>query len=314
MTPSPQPRPRRGARGGTRRRPAPLADANNPTPKSSRTAPSNSKYRSFQYRQTIPIVAEEAGPVSSSSSDSLANGRMSAPDRRPRPADHLDQLSRENPRPGRPRSRRIGATNAPGIRRYRSELHGLRTMKNDSSIFVENDKGEIKDLVEAEKQLSISTASASKPSKAGALLQRPRRHGHASPSPPTKDITSHRRQRAIDQRQRRNRRVRGQYSPPAKSSMTPRPASSKPAQKTPMPITSPPPSPPTFPPEKADFVAAQPTTRRSAASPATAIKPPPMAPPSPIPPARNCRSTKKKPASASPCTTSPISPPAKPPC
>ena len=112
--------------------------------------------RSFDdtYQTVSSVVGEEGGFVASTSSEKLANGKVRgtivvrvAPDR-------LDRFLLKLRALGELKSQQIGSADV--TKQYtdiESELRGLRTMETRLIDLIKTGKGEVKDLVEAEKQL-----------------------------------------------------------------------------------------------------------------------------------------------------------------
>ena len=112
--------------------------------------------RSFEdtYATVSNVITEEGGYVSSTSSDKLANGKVRgtivvrvAPER-------LDRLLLKLRALGELKSQQIAANDV--TKQYtdlESELRALRAMEERLLNLIKNGKGEVKDLVEAEKQL-----------------------------------------------------------------------------------------------------------------------------------------------------------------
>ncbi len=147
-----------GAGAAASTRPAPLADVEQIQRKIIKNGTVEFEVRSFQdTAETISgIVTEEAGFVSSSSSDKLANGKVRGQIVVRVPPDHLDRFLMKIRALGDLKSQQIGATDVTKeFVDIVSELRGLRTMEERLLDLIKNGKGEVKDLVEAEKQLGV---------------------------------------------------------------------------------------------------------------------------------------------------------------
>lgn len=100
------------------------------------------------------VVKEEGGFVSSTSSDRLANGKIRGSVVVRVPPEHLDRMLLKIRGIGELKNQQISASDV--TKQYtdiESELRALRAMEGRLIDLIKNGKGEVKDLVEAEKQL-----------------------------------------------------------------------------------------------------------------------------------------------------------------
>jgi type II secretory pathway component GspD/PulD (secretin)/acetolactate synthase regulatory subunit len=100
------------------------------------------------------VVKEEGGFVSSTSSDRLANGKIRGSVVVRVPPEHLDRMLLKIRGIGELKNQQIAASDV--TKQYtdiESELRALRAMEGRLIDLIKNGKGEVKDLVEAEKQL-----------------------------------------------------------------------------------------------------------------------------------------------------------------
>ncbi|HSV13246.1 MAG TPA: DUF4349 domain-containing protein, partial [Tepidisphaeraceae bacterium] len=112
--------------------------------------------RSFDdtYATVATVVSENSGFVSSTSSDKLANGKVRGSIVVRVPPERLDRFLLQLRSLGDLKSQQIAANDV--TKQYTdiaSELRGLRTMEGRLLDLIKTGKGEVKDLVEAEKQL-----------------------------------------------------------------------------------------------------------------------------------------------------------------
>jgi hypothetical protein len=112
--------------------------------------------RSFDdaYNVIASVTHEEGGFVSSTSSDRLTNGKIRGSVVVRVPPEHLDRLLLKLRGIGDLKNQQISASDV--TKQYtdmESELRGLRAMESRMIDLIKNGKGEVKDLVEAEKQL-----------------------------------------------------------------------------------------------------------------------------------------------------------------
>lgn len=112
--------------------------------------------RSFEdtYTTVSAVIVEEGGYVSSTSSEKLANGKVRGTIVVRVPPERLDRLLLKLRALGELKSAQIGANDV--TKQYtdlESELRGLKTTQERLIDLIKNSKGDVKALVEAEKQL-----------------------------------------------------------------------------------------------------------------------------------------------------------------
>ncbi len=113
--------------------------------------------------QIAKIVKEEGGFVSSASSEKLANGKVKGTITVRVPPENLDTLVLKLRALGELRSQKISAQDVTKVYYdLESELRAARTMEERLLNIIKSGKGEIKDLIEAEKQLGTYRATIEK--------------------------------------------------------------------------------------------------------------------------------------------------------
>lgn len=106
------------------------------------------------YQTVATVVGEEGGFVSSTSSDKLANGKIRGTIVVRVPPERLDRLLLKLRALGKLKSQQISANDV--TKQYtdlESELRALRAMEERLINLIKGGKGEVKDIIEAEKQL-----------------------------------------------------------------------------------------------------------------------------------------------------------------